>query len=229
MEHWIWWWRERNRSAVNVSEVRGLLQTFVMVKSTFCPVIRIDYQHWFAHLSIGLINRRMRSGVGGQPYPAVFIKWADFIVSIHHLVSIHGYSVLWTPISAHASGAVTLVDHAHPWLMLVSNGDMLSCHKCSVLVGVCISETQCWRMGAGHACWGQILCSVTHAPLKHSFVWHSVGLRQGRVLLCSYFGSDQEEMERPQSLHPDFPLKPQSASIPYSTFQLSSLKWNDLW
>lgn len=33
------------------------IQTFLILKSTFCPVIVIDYQHWFVHLSRGLFNK----------------------------------------------------------------------------------------------------------------------------------------------------------------------------
>lgn len=46
------------------------------------------------------------------------------------------------------------------------------------------------QMVAEHVRWvftayfQQLLCSVA---LKHSFVWHDVGLRQGHSLLCSYF------------------------------------------
>lgn len=46
------------------------------------------------------------------------------------------------------------------------------------------------QMVAEHVRWvftayfQQLLCSVA---LKHSFVWHRAGLRQGHSLLCSYF------------------------------------------
>lgn len=58
--------RERERDRIEGPSIYSLgdycsnvtlnLQTFIMVKSTLCSVIAIDYQHRFTHLSIGLVN-----------------------------------------------------------------------------------------------------------------------------------------------------------------------------
>lgn len=59
-----------------------------------------------------------------------------------HLVSIGQIQRAVEPVRAHTSGAVTVVEHAHAGLTLVSNCDVMYCNKCSVLVGVCISAAQ---------------------------------------------------------------------------------------
>lgn len=129
------------------------------------------------------------------------------------------------PVSAHASGAVTLVDHAHAevdagqsWCRAVNVISVVSWSVCVFLkhnadgwVLVMLAEDRCCVRGhVLHL--NSALCDIAwgYARAGCSSVAISVQYR--------------EEMERPQSLHPDFPLKPQSASIPSSTFQLSSLK-----
>lgn len=62
----------------------------------------------------------------------VLLNEQIFIVNIHHLVCVHGYSVLY--VGGRMSAEL---------LQLSVMVTCCKCNKCSVLVGVCVSETQC--------------------------------------------------------------------------------------